>query len=652
MKRALTCCLQRLLAFLAAIGIAALLSFTAGAASLDFAESRHAGDWLRHPVYGDPSFDAFHRLPGNPIYRGAPPFEWPVNGFFFFDPPSSHWYVFVGDYGRGYLTPPSRCLLFRSTDQGRSWTNLGVVLHGDPQMFDHGGHTPDVSVVYAEGRYHMVYDWGQPDFNAEGGLAYAWAERPEGPWHRALQPITRNSTLTKLNGRYQRTYAATLLRRAHDWLILGMMDHPPRSWALFAMTAPRPEGPYSDRHLVRQVEGDYFHPPLLEFYPAFAQDGFVYAPATSVALNRNFNAIFRAPLEQAEQPSAWTLFQYGSVWHSEDRENERFGIWGQTFSGFVDGQGTLQAMFPSRDAEGRGTINLAQRPWNEPFRERGFVLSGHQGPSLTLLRLAYDDFTLDAEIRLRGTLRLLMDYAAPLGPNTPSSDASLHPLMNTRHLALKVDPTQWSLLRQEPAGQSRTIASGPLDEGQDRILHAERRKNRLAIRLDGRERWAGPLPATESPDPSGVLGLRVEANSHVVVDRFRLQGTPKPARMNFLWTEALLGAGESPEDWSETSNPSFRYGSGVVSKGMTARAKWNVIGHAFTLWSPRGPGYGSVEVRVDGRIAATLDLHAAREISSQPVWAATYSCDTYHTVCLAAKSGHIPVDCLEVTSGR
>lgn len=56
----------------------------------DFARSVHVDAWLRHPVYGDPSFDAFERLPGNPIHRGAPPFEWPVNGFLFRDPVSGH----------------------------------------------------------------------------------------------------------------------------------------------------------------------------------------------------------------------------------------------------------------------------------------------------------------------------------------------------------------------------------------------------------------------------------------------------------------------------------------------------------------------------------------------------------------------------------
>src|SRR5689334_9000279 len=95
------------------------------ALSRDYANARYVDQWLRHPVYGDPSFDAFERMPGNPIHRGRPPFEWPVNGFFFPDPVSKNFYAYIGDYCEGYAARPSRCVLYRSSDAGHTWTNLG-----------------------------------------------------------------------------------------------------------------------------------------------------------------------------------------------------------------------------------------------------------------------------------------------------------------------------------------------------------------------------------------------------------------------------------------------------------------------------------------------------------------------------------------------
>ena len=628
------------------------LAVTAKGDARDYADSRHAAVWLRHPVYGDPSFDSFERASGNPIHRGAPPFEWPVNGFLFLDPVSGNRYVFVGDYGKGYVTPPSRCVLYRSTDHGGSWTNLGVVLQGDPLIFDRGGHTPDVSVVHAGHRYHMVYDWGEANFNAEGGLAYAWADRPEGPWHRAPEPITRNTTLPKLLDRYQRTYAATLVRRAHDWLILAMMDHAPHGWALFAITAPKPDGPYSERRLVRHVEADYFHPPLLEFFPAFVHQGFVYAPATSVALNRNFNVVFRAPLERADDPAAWALFQHGSVWHADDVEHEHYGIWGQTFSGAIDGKGILHAMFPSRDSQGRGTINLAQRPWRQPLRKRGFVLTGHAGPSLTLLREAYDDFELDMRFKLRGTVRLLFDYAAPLAPNVPSSDATLHPIMHTRHTAIEFAPGAWRLLQLDAAGRETVIASGSLESAGTISPQVERSRDSLALRMGDRTLWSGPLPADSNVERTGVLGLRDEKNTHLYVERFQIRGKAQPAPASFGSAEALLGAAESPRDWDERRDSSFRFGLGHVSRKPGARAKWNVIGSRLQLWSPRGPEFGKVELRLDGKPEATVDLHAELPEASRVVWRSPALKDDFHALVLNAKGGPMPVDCVEVLSGR
>src|SRR5580765_8886197 len=100
-------------------------------------------------------------------------------------------------------------------------------------------------------------------------------------------------------------------RRKTDWLIIGMLDNPPFGWAMFVMTAAFPEGPWTKPVLARHVESDYFHPSLMEGFPAFVHGGYLYAPATSVARNRDFQCLFKAPLEQAELPSAWSLDRAG-----------------------------------------------------------------------------------------------------------------------------------------------------------------------------------------------------------------------------------------------------------------------------------------------------------------------------------------------------
>jgi hypothetical protein len=619
------------------------------AAGVDYADSRRAGLWLQDPVLGGPSFDAFVHGPHNPLHRGVPPFEWPVNSFFFADPVSSNWYIYVGDYPEGYGARPSRCVLLRSADRGQSWSNLGVVLEGSKDMFDQGGATPDVSIVYADGRYHMVYDWVQPDWSQLGGLAYAWAEKPEGPFHRAPQPITRNTELTPLLGKYQRTYAATLVRRKHDWMIVAMMDHAPNSWALFGITAPNPEGPYGERVLLRNVEGDGFHPPLLEFYPAFVHRGFVYAPATSVALNRNYNALFRAPLERATEPGAWELVQNGSVWHADNVENETYGLWGQTFSGWVDANKVLHASFHSRDPRGMGTVNVAARPWNQPLRQHGFVMSGHQGPSLTLLQRAFTGYRLDARLRLRGTVRLLIDYDGVLGPNEPQSDATLHPLALTRCDAVELNEQEWKIIRFGQPGEKTVVASGARLGGETVTVELDReRGGETTLFVDDRALWKGEMSPRRATGLS-VLGIAVEPHSHLVAERFSIQGKPQPSVINFLFNHAILGAGGSRDDWQELRGPEFRYGLAALSKAPGARVKWNVEGRQFTLWSPRGPQFGKAQLKVDGLAVATLDLHADRLTPSQPVWQSSRLKDAPHAIVLTATDGLLVVDSMEVT---
>lgn len=624
---------------------------------IDYADASQVDAWLRHPVYGDPSFDAFERDAGNPIRRGKPPFAWPVNGFFFRDPVSGNWYVYVGDYVRGYVgAAPSRCFLLRSRDTGKTWEPIGEVLPRDPGMFDgdggkRAGHMPDVSVAYdpADKRYHMLYDWGidvmPGDPRQDGGIAYAVAERPEGPFVRDKRPLQTWKTTKLILGRYNRPYAQTLIRRKDDWLILADMDHAPNSWAIYAMTSKAARGPYSEPVLVRHVEDDYFHPPLMEGYPAFVHDGYVYAPTTSVARTRNFNCIFRAPLERAHEEAAWELWRHGSVWHAEDVENEHFGIWGQTFSGFVDDRdGVLHTMFPCRDENGMGTINLAHRKWDQPLKN-GFHLSGNAGPSMTLLRKTYGDFELGAQFTLRGTAQLMWDHNGLLGPSAPTSDAIPHPLSQRRTMSLTLGSKEgtWSVTHSE--GQA-VEAAGKVGPRSDWHIALRRRGETMQFSLDGKTLWEGNVPMK----PGGV-GWYLQPDTHLSVSRFQITGEPRPATRTYFYMEALLDHGEALADWQERAGADaadFHANVGAVSKSGGQAVKWSVTGKRLRLWSPKGPDYGTVEFKLDGKPQGVVDLHEEKPTASSVIWTSEQLDGDYHAVVVQGKSGRFPVDSLEV----
>ena len=96
--------------------------------AIDLAHGSQRRRWIHHPVFGDPSWDSFRRIPGNPVRRGSAPYEWPVNGSLFEDPASGDWFLFIGlyrkNYGLGVDGQPSICILERSRDRGKTWVHL------------------------------------------------------------------------------------------------------------------------------------------------------------------------------------------------------------------------------------------------------------------------------------------------------------------------------------------------------------------------------------------------------------------------------------------------------------------------------------------------------------------------------------------------
>ena len=237
----------------------------------------------------------------------------------------------------------------RSKDNGNTWENLGMVLKGSPDTFDGNGKepggTPEGGIVYDKGIYHFIYDWCMNVGGlTPGGIAYAKSKSPEGPFERDSNPIHLNLNQKEIIGVHKRTYACTLIKCKSDWLILVSMDHCTNegsSWALAYMESKTPNGPYSEPKLLLYPQSKYFLPVHMEFYPVFTYQEYVYAAMTSVALNRNYQVIYRAKIEKAHIAESWQIYQEGSIWHSKSVENETYGLWGQTIAGYVDNKKKL-----------------------------------------------------------------------------------------------------------------------------------------------------------------------------------------------------------------------------------------------------------------------------------------------------------------------
>ncbi len=619
---------------------------------VDYAARAHVDDWCHHPVLGDPSWDTFEREPGNPIHHGREPYWWPVNGTLFHDPVSGRWYAYVSVYPRGYWPPPPADVLVLREGANGAWEELGYVFGRRRPAFTaadgrEGGST-DLYVAYSDGKYHGVFGWCDAA-NRRGGLGYVVADSPEGPFLIGDQPIHDDGVRKPVLGRYVRAYASTLIKRKRDWLILHMMSTPGNAggtWGLFAMVGPKADGPYSDPIPLVAPQLDGYHPPLAEFFPAFTRDGMVYAPATSVALNRTFQSLFSAKVEDAHLPDAWRIERLGSLWHAEPVAWEAKGIWGQTIACVPMSGDRLRALFPCKDRDDVGGVGIARRKWTEPFRD-GFVLSAPNAPSYAILRRHWRAFTLASAMRVQGGVRVCWACRGPMGPDHPYADSRPSTLMARDRREIRLAGQQWSVVNMGETGEEAQLAAGSLPAfGEEMTVTLKQTELEIELSLGGRPVWRGPCEAR-----AGRIELMAESGSIVRVSKFAVGGESRSLEEDWLGTEALCGAAVPRGEWTEIKSPRFRFGLGHETRQNGARAKWNVIGNSFTIWAPRGPDYGEAQVLLDGKPVGRLRLRATEAVASAP--AATFTArQGRHAVTLVAVEGVVPCDCLTVNTDR
>jgi len=496
----------------------------------------------------------------------------------------------------------------------------------------------------------MIFDWLSDKATwaemSESGIGYAVADHPEGPYVVSKEPLKINTLhrSAPLLGRYWRMYAPMMVKRKNDWAILYMMDRSPsRSWALAASTAQKPEGPYSEPVLVRNVEVKTSYPPLMEYFPAFAHEGYVYFPATSVAVNRNYQLISRVKTEDITNPGKWEIFSTGSSWHSINTDNEYAGIWGQTFTGFVDGSDSIYVMFPSKNSNNYGTINLAKASWRHLFENKGFTLSANEGGVFTYIKKGIDLEDLNINFDLSGTMHIFWDFHKPLDIENMWGKFSFDQKTGNSK-EIEISKTNWKV-KYNNSGKIQTLDSGKVQTGGKTINNLQLRKvNGIhSLSINGLNCWEGELPN----DP-GVIGIMLDPHSFLFTTRFYIKGRETLAKLEAGYNEALLNSGNEDKDWEIIKSPVFRNGLGAISKQDSVFAKWNFEGTGVEIYLPKGPLFGTANVYIDGRFAGNIILKNETLKNSSLVFKSKSLRRGSHAVYIESFDGRLPLDCIEV----
>lgn len=609
----------------------------------DYAKMSNMEAWLRHPVLGDPSFDNFTKQ-GKTVHRSETPFEWAVNGSIFSDPKTGWWYYYVACYPRGYWRDDgtiSHFLIYRSKDKGITWENLGRGFEDDschfPNLDDRLMGSPDAVLMYdeAEDIYWLTYDWGTGKMvNQEGqpprgvllpdsGVALAWAKSPEGPFHKLDTWVHNNRFGSSGIGRFNRGYSSSTFKRKKDWICFIMQDSAPDyGWGLTCRTAKTPDGQWSAPRLLLSPDRPEYYPEIVEFCFCVQIGDKIYAPATSVAGNRNYQIVYAADLEEAEHPSAWKMVREGSLWHSRPIADERYGIWGQTLHGFVE-DGKYYTMYVGMDENNCGTLSVASCPVDEPFKD-GFAISGHVGRSVAPILAAYRDYVLHMQMEFTGTVEVFLKYHGIIGPNQCTSNAitAEESFCDSLSLEMREDGCFRVLLRRK-SGEPLTLHTGRWDE-KIRLVDACWVGRSLSLSINGKKVWSDDLTGVlegygiDETFCNGPLAVCAHEVSVLNCSSFAVEGLPLPYSLRYSARDAVLAAMHSAQ-WQPVCDDRFLTEKGYIGEG-DKWIKWNIQADGFRIYAPKGPDLGRAEIWVDGFLHGTVDLNFPENKASGVVY--------------------------------
>lgn len=560
-------------------------------------------------------------------------------------------------------------LAMASFDGGLSFDEPHVVCGGTNfTIFGTDHLCPDGSAVNdGTGGVHVVFDWstglGASGPDANNGLGYMHCSSPVGPCKVAPTPVNSVKQNGDLPFSYRTTYGGTLLRRTKDWLVLTAISTSGNSggvWGLAALTAESVSGPYTTPQLLLYPESRQWHPHPCEFYPCFAHDQYVYCPCTSLQSNRGYQVLFRALLENATKPSAWEVHQAGSLYHWGGEQARAHGIWGQTFSGFVDSSGSFRIMYPSQDASGIGTINLASCLTFANLTTRGFWVSAPNSDSIAVLPTTRTDFDLNITVNnvLSRPWSLRWNWRGQIGPEGSGMaglSGSPRSLQNNTALCLDGDG-KMSLVQLGRLGEAPTFIVQDINIPKGQILRlrvSQSANGTVSVGINGSSVFSASIPNDGSV--GGALAVHAVKGGTVHVTEFFLDFVERPLQrwLQLNAADGVSGGGSAQVGkWTQVMGSQFRDGSGMESRGgPDTMAKWSFVGTAAMLWLPSGPMYGFVAVSVDDNPVTEINLSAPSNESStvQFSWTSENPSSHHrHALLLRWLNGTVAIDSVDI----
>ncbi len=379
------------------------------------------------------------------------------------------------------------------------------------------------------------------------------------------------------------------------------------------------------------------------YYPAFTYNGYIYFPATSVSINRNFQSIYRVKTEDATNADKYELFSNGSLWHSVNVENEYSGIWGQTFTGFIDNNDSMYIMFPSKDRNNYGTINLARASWKQLQRQRGFNLTANEGNSFSYIKKAIDVDNIDMEFTLEGTMHLIWDFHSPLDILNDWGKFSLEQ-SDAVYKEIEVKKTGWKIKVSERGKPTCIIDSGKIEKPIDKNnLRLKKASGKYILSINNEKCWEGALQ-----NNPGIVGLSLDPHSRLYVDHLGVYGRRKKGFVTYGFYRALIDAGNQNSDWVFKKDTNFLYGKGAISKKDSSFVKWNYDGKGFELFSPKGPLFGTINIYLDGKLLKNISIKNSMEIKSSPIFKFSERAIKRRAVFIESLDGLLPIDCINI----